>query len=112
MVYIPSHTSGSVLLRSAQPNEPPEINFPMFEGAPAAQALTAMLSGVKFVRGALANVSAEAQLTPWTELHPCPGTGATCSDAAQKDYIKKQVYSHHASGTARMGSANDTRAVV
>lgn len=107
-----SANEGSVTLRSADPFEPPEINFRFFSGEDSEKDLDAMLEAVKFAQNARDLLPASSGLAPWDEQHPCTGDGADCSDEAIKEYLKLQAYSHHASGTAKIGSADDPMAVV
>ena len=105
----PRNQAGTVLLKSANPRDTPVINLQLW-GSNADKDLQAMLEAVKFARGMLKN--APSDLQPFNELHPCPGTTGSCTDAQQKQYLKLQVYSHHASSTCAIGGDNDRLAVL
>jgi choline dehydrogenase len=115
MVHMePKSQAGTLRLTSADPRAVPEINMNFFLNNADAD-LTEMLDGAKFFREALKNAATtDKTMGPWTELHPCPGKIGTaqCSDDAQKDYMRTQVYSHHATSTCAMGAASDPMAVV
>ncbi|KAI1635453.1 hypothetical protein F4809DRAFT_651156 [Biscogniauxia mediterranea] len=105
----PRSQAGYVRLRSANPQEMPDINLNFFaEGED--EDLTEILDGVKELRKAFNAVS--PPITPFNEKHPCPGKNQNCTDEAQKEYIKLQSYSHHASSTCAIGPADDKMAVL
>ncbi|XXH01926.1 hypothetical protein Hte_008288 [Hypoxylon texense] len=109
-----SSNGGSVTLRSADPLEPPEINFRFF-GNGSEEDLQAMLEAVKFAQKVKTLLPESSGLAPFEERHPCAGVGgaaADCGDEAIKEYLKLQTYSHHASGTCRIGGADDPMAVL
>lgn len=112
----PISEKGTVLLRSANPQDTPIINLNFFEEG-AEHDLTAMLETVKFARSIFNNVTSD--LAPFTELHPCPngqlGAGAQsggCTDEEQIDYLRTQVYSHHATSSCAIGAFDDPMAVL
>ncbi|KAI1759912.1 GMC oxidoreductase [Hypoxylon sp. FL1150] len=107
-----SANEGSVTLRSADPFEPPDINFRFFAGADSEKDLDAMLEAIRFAQSARDLLPESAGLAPFDEQHPCKGDGGDCSDEAVKEYLKLQAYSHHASGTSKIGSADDPTAVL
>ncbi|KAF2278039.1 alcohol dehydrogenase [Westerdykella ornata] len=109
VVYIPSRNAGSVLLRSSNPRDTPEINFRFYENG-GDQDLTAMLEGVKWARAVFQNVS--SSLGPWKEVHPCKHPRTDCSEEEQKDWIRLQTYSHHATSTCQIGADGDKMAVL
>ncbi|KAI0599785.1 hypothetical protein F4775DRAFT_591242 [Biscogniauxia sp. FL1348] len=79
--------------------EMPDISLDFFaEGED--EDLTEILDGVKELR------------ETFNEKHPCPGKNQNCTDAAQKEYIKLQSYSHHASSTCAIGPVDDRMAVL
>ncbi|KAI1487032.1 hypothetical protein F5X96DRAFT_651883 [Biscogniauxia mediterranea] len=105
----PRSQAGYVHLRSANPQEMPDINLNFFaEGED--EDLTEILDGVKELRKAFNTVG--PPIAPFNEKHPCPGKNQNCTDEAQKEYIKLQSYSHHASSTCAIGSADDKMAVL
>ncbi|KAI2631455.1 GMC oxidoreductase [Hypomontagnella submonticulosa] len=103
--------AGSVTLRSADPFEPPEINFRFFEGD-SEKDLQAMLEAVKFGQKVKSLLPESSGLTPFEELHPCAGDGTGCTDEEIKEYLKLQAYSHHASGTCKIGDVSDPMSVL
>ncbi|KAI0108738.1 GMC oxidoreductase [Hypoxylon sp. NC0597] len=106
-----SSNGGSVTLRSADPFEPPEINFRFFE-KDSDKDLQAMLEAVKFAQKVKGLLPGSSGLTPFDELHPCTGEGSDCTDEAIKEYLKLQAYSHHASGTCAIGDVSDPMVVL
>ncbi|EMR72314.1 hypothetical protein MGN70_000149 [Eutypa lata] len=105
----PRSQAGYVRLTSADPQDVPDINLRFFEDG-ADEDLTEILDGVKTFREAMNN--AGEPITPFNEKHPCPGKNQVCSDEDQKEYIKLQSYSHHASSTCAIGPADDKYAVL
>lgn len=103
----PRSQKGWVKLRSANPLDTPDINFKFWEKN-ADKDLQAMLEAIKFGREVVKD--APAGLGPFTEIHPC--TSADCSDAETKAFLKKQVYSHHATSTCAIGGDDDKMAVL
>ncbi|KAI0112228.1 GMC oxidoreductase [Nemania sp. FL0031] len=110
MVHInPRSQAGYVRLRSNDPQQMPEINFNFFaEGGD--EDLTELLDAAKTFRKAINSVG--EPITPFTERHPCPGVNQECTDEAQKEFIKLQSYSHHATSTCAIGKADDPMAVL
>ncbi|KAI0436353.1 hypothetical protein F4803DRAFT_234117 [Xylaria telfairii] len=105
----PRSQAGYVRLRSPNPQEMPEINFNFFaEGGD--EDLTELLDAAKTFRKAINAVG--APITPFNERHPCPGVNQNCTDEAQKEFIKLQSYSHHATSTCAIGSDDDPMAVL
>ncbi|KAI0545418.1 hypothetical protein F4679DRAFT_576170 [Xylaria curta] len=108
----PSHSSqGMVTLRSADPLDPPDVNFRFFEKG-ADQDLQAMLEAVIFVGNMKTRISNSSGLVPIEELSPCPTTSRTCTGNGIKDTLK-QAYSRHATGTGAIGdTTSDPMAVI
>lgn len=102
----PKSQAGYVRLRSADPQDMPDINTNFF-AKNADQDLTEIVDGIEFLRR---NVREAAG--PWKELHPCPGVDSTCSDVEQKQYVRDQSYSHHATSTCKIGADDDPMAVL
>jgi len=101
---------GTVKLRSADPRDTPDIFFNFWaEGSD--KDLQALYEGVEFARGVLRNVS--TPVGPFSEFQPCVGPiGTNCSETATKDFIRRQVYSHHASSSAAIGADSNPLAVL
>ncbi|AEO61263.1 GMC oxidoreductase-like protein [Thermothelomyces thermophilus ATCC 42464] len=112
----PQSRSGTVLLRSADPRDTPEINFHLFEedNAGTELDLNAELDTVKWARRAFADVP--APLGPIIPVEPpCPGTPAadgTCDDEADREWIKNQIFGHHPTSTCAIGADSDPLAVL
>jgi choline dehydrogenase len=108
-----SHSSqGTVTLRSADPLEPPEINFRFF-GEGGDEDLQAMLEAVTFVEKMKAQVAKSSGLLPMPEIAPCPSADGRCTSAQIKNTLKTQVYSRHATGTCAIGdTSSDPMAVL
>ncbi|KAI0454384.1 hypothetical protein F5B21DRAFT_475202 [Xylaria acuta] len=110
MVHInPRSQAGYVRLRSNDPQQMPEINLNFF-AEHGDEDLTELLDAAKTFRKAINAVG--APITPFDERHPCPGVNQNCTDEAQKEFIKLQSYSHHATSTCAIGKADDPMAVL
>ncbi|TPX12367.1 uncharacterized protein E0L32_007014 [Thyridium curvatum] len=102
--------AGYVRLTSADPRDPPDINFRFFEKN-GEQDLQEFVDSANLLRKAW-QAAGDAVL-PFNEKHPCPGTGAgNCTDAEQREMIKTQAYSHHATSTCAIGGDDDKMAVL
>jgi choline dehydrogenase len=67
-----------------------------------------MMEGIKFARNVVED--APSSFGPFTEFRPCKVSNYT--DAETMAFIKKQVYSHHATSTCAIGADGDKRAVL
>lgn len=96
-----NNTGGDVRLRSNDPLDPPLINFRYFaEGTDTAgDDLRSVVEGVKFVRKLTAPLKAKGLIAE--EEHP---GDAVQTDDQIADYVKKEAWGHHASGTCAMGT--------
>ena len=110
MVHVGAKSqAGHVRLVSADPQDTPEINFNFFKDGD--QDLQELVEGANIIRKSWQ--AAGPTVIPMNELHPCPGTGAgNCTDAAQREVVKLQAYSHHASSTCAIGGDKDKMAVL
>ncbi|KAI0000256.1 GMC oxidoreductase [Xylariaceae sp. FL0662B] len=104
-------SQGTVTLRSADPLEPPDINFRFFETG-GDEDLQAMLEAVRFGQEVKAQIPESSGMTPFDELHPCTGAASDCTDEEIKEFLKLQAYSHHASGTCAIGDVADPMSVL
>lgn len=96
---------GSVRLRSANPDDAPEIRFDYLSQSVD---LDALRNAVAIAR----SIVAQPAFTPYhpQELRPGP---ETCSNAAVAGWIRAALgTSHHPVGTCKMGKADDPLAVV
>ncbi|KAE9568534.1 Choline dehydrogenase [Colletotrichum fructicola] len=111
----PQNGAGYLKLRSADPTEPPEINFQLYQ------------EGAETDLGALADVAAWGRRAmsdvegPWGPLEPAEppcskiGSDGRCEDGdgtSDKEWIRVQTFGHHPSGTCAIGPAEDSMAVL
>lgn len=103
--------SGSVTLRTADPQDTPEINLRFFKKHGSAD-LNELVAATKLLRQTW--LSAGTGAAPFQELHPCPGEvgKVSCTDDAQAEFTKLQAWSHHATSTCAIGAGNDPMAVL
>jgi choline dehydrogenase len=96
-----NNTAGSVTLRTADPRDPPRINFRYFEEGSDATGddLGAAVEGLKLARR-LAKRLKDQGLIAEEEL---PGD-AVDSDAKLRQFVRDQAWGHHASCTCRIGA--------
>jgi choline dehydrogenase len=116
------NTAGTVALRSADPLEPPVINFNYFDtgtttGGADKEDLAALVQAIRTGRQALKNYNGIGNLlkiigeagSPFTEVQP--GANVT-SDADLGQYVKDHAWGHHASCTNKIGADSDPSAVL
>ena len=101
----PQSRKGTVMLRSTDPRDVPEINFRFFEDN-AESDLNAMAEGIEFGRKVFDSIT--APLGPFTEQDPCQD-GKECD---VKEHIKTQAWSHHATSSCAIGADDDSMAVL
>ncbi len=105
---------GTVELRSANPLDPPEINFHYFQETshPGHQDrdpdLEGLIDGVKFVRG----IAKHAHLVVKREAHPGLEVVPEHDDEKLRNWIRREAWGHHACGSCRMGPDGDANAVL
>ncbi|KAH8896583.1 choline dehydrogenase [Thozetella sp. PMI_491] len=102
----PRNRAGSVMLRSADPLDVPDITYNYFDtrSGDSAKDLQAIYEAVGLARDAFSR-----QLVPITEV--LPGPGFISKDDIQT-YIKDTAWGHHASCTCPIGPDNDPMAVL
>ncbi|HVK98229.1 MAG TPA: GMC oxidoreductase [Dongiaceae bacterium] len=115
-----SSNKGAVELRSADPRDTPLINFKYF-GDPAKgvspsgdhlKDLDAVVKGVRLARLASAGASVtEALGSGGIYEEVWPGANVTTDDQLRQ-YAMNESWGHHASCTAKIGSATDSMAVL
>ena len=102
-VILKAHTqnrAGTVKLRSADPRDPPEINFHYFdEGDGADEDLRAVVDGIKFVRA----ISAELKREKLIAKEEVPGDNVQ-RDEDLKEFVRSNAWGHHASCSCAIGS--------
>jgi choline dehydrogenase len=99
--------AGSVLLRSADPCDPPDIRFRYFDEGDdrAGEDLDAVVTGIQLARSVMRRLGGDVS----REL--LPGDDVRTRDEL-RTFVRDQAWGHHASCTAAMGRAGDPRAVV
>jgi choline dehydrogenase len=101
------NTGGTVRLQSADPRDPPEIDFHYFdEGTGDGQKdVESVLQGVKFVRELSDRISFldRAEFLPGVKLD---------TDDEVRQWIKDEAWGHHASCTCKIGADDDPGAVL
>ena len=102
-VVLKAHTinnAGSVSIQSADPRDPPKINFRYFEeGSDKNQEdLAAVVEGVKFVRAMTANLRMDEAIVE----EVLPGEKVQKDDEL-KDFVRNNAWGHHASCTCPIG---------
>lgn len=101
-------------LRSADPRDPPDINFHYFHEGDTANGedqldLRAMVEGVQFIRE-LGETTDDLMLTgSFDEVWPGSDV-KTAGEIAQ--FVKDEAWGHHASCTAKIGADDDPMAVL
>jgi len=110
----PRSTSGTVLLKSADPRDAPDINFHLFNDAEAKKDLKTYLDTIKWARRAFADVP--GPIGPIEPVEPpCAGTPAadgSCDDEGDMEWVMNQVFGHHPTSTCAIGSDLDKNAVL
>ena len=99
--------AGSVLLRSADPRDTPDVRFRYFEeGSDASGAdLDAVVTGIEVARSIMRCLGDDVA----AEL--VPGDGVTTRDQL-RSFVRDNAWGHHASCTCAIGPATDPRAVL
>lgn len=101
------NTAGEIRLRSADPTQPPDINFHYFDEGNdhAGDDLDAVVEAVEFVRGL--NEKAKTYIAE----EEIPGNDVRSRDQVA-DFVRDNAWGHHASGSCRMGSEDPADAVL
>ncbi len=104
------NTAGTVMLRSADPRDPPEINFHYFaEGNDTGgEDLESVVAGIALARRM--NAPAHRAGGPAAE-EVIPGPAIASADAVAR-FVADQAWGHHASCACRIGPPGDPGAVV
>jgi choline dehydrogenase-like flavoprotein len=102
-VILKAHTTnraGTVTLKSADPRDPPEINFHYFdEGSEGAdEDLRAVVDGIRFVRA----ISAELKEEKLIAKEELPGDDVQ-SEEDLKEFVRNNAWGHHASCSCAIG---------
>jgi choline dehydrogenase len=101
------NTGGTVRLRSADPRDPPAINFHYFEEGTdsGGEDLDAVVDGVDFVRRLMEHAEGVVE----SELVPGPDVRTTDQ---LREFVRNEAWGHHATCTCKLGRADDPLAVV
>nr|WP_246722832.1 GMC oxidoreductase [Aliikangiella sp. G2MR2-5] len=104
-----NNSAGEVTLKTADPQDVPEINFKYFDEGNDASGddLQAVVEGVKTCRSIMSRTPAKKYLSH----EVIPGEDFQ-SDDEVREFIKNEAWGHHASGTNKMGVSGDPNAVV
>jgi choline dehydrogenase-like flavoprotein len=99
--------AGTVRLRSADPRDPPKINFHYFkEGSgEGVEDLQSVVAGIDFVRKVTDTVG------DLIEAEEVPGRSVQGADALRQ-FVQDNAWGHHASCTCSIGRADDPKAVL
>jgi len=103
-----ANTSGCVAIRSADPLEPPEINFHYFQEGedPGGEDLAAAVHGFEFAR-------ALSQSYPHlVDKEIYPGLDKVGTPEQVREFIRDNAWGHHASCTCKIGADDDPMAVL
>ena len=95
-----NNRAGYVRLRSADPLDPPDINFRYFEEGndTSGDDLRAVVAGLRFVRRMTAGLKRDGTIA----AEEFPGDAAV-SDADLATYVRDTAWGHHACGTCAIG---------
>ncbi len=101
-VVLKAHTqnSGTVSLRSADPRDPPRINFRYFDDGNERVGgdLDAVVDGLRFVRSITEDLKKEGLIA----AEELPGEDAQ-TDEELRNFVRDNAWGHHASCTCRIG---------
>ncbi|KAH7111000.1 hypothetical protein B0J13DRAFT_534442 [Dactylonectria estremocensis] len=110
-----SNRAGYLKLRSTDPTVTPEINFRFFADEGADEDIAAMKEFIRWGRRVFNRV--QPPVAPFNiTWPPCPGTIETdgsCSVANNdEDFVRKNTFGHHVTGTCAIGPKADKNAVL
>ena len=93
--------AGQVRLRSADPTEPPHVDFRYFDKTddPDGADLRAVVSGIRFAR----RLSAPLMGSGAMAAEEVPGPGVA-TDAELEQFVRDHAWGHHACGTCAIGA--------
>ncbi|KAM7211977.1 GMC oxidoreductase [Rhypophila decipiens] len=113
---------GQVLLTSSNPRDKPEIHFNHFDNNGSRSDdveldLQAELDTVKWARRVFASIPPPIGPIipvepPCHDGHELPKEDGSCDDAADVEWIKNQMFGHHAACTCTIGADDDLMAVL
>jgi choline dehydrogenase len=96
-----------VTLRTADPRDPPNVNFRYFEEGNDAtgEDLAAVAAGVEYIRRITRKIGPRVR----REVFPGPDVR---TPAEVEEFVRANAWGHHACGSCKMGPATDPLAVV
>ena len=108
---------GTVRLRSADPADPPEVNFRYFDdgagGSAGADAdLDGVLRGLAFARAVDRRAAGLAWFDQARATEVFPGPGLADFGDPLREFVRREAWGHHASCSNPMGRPGDGRSVV
>ncbi|GAB1314678.1 Glucose-methanol-choline oxidoreductase N-terminal domain-containing protein [Madurella fahalii] len=101
--------AGTVRLRSADPRDPPEINFEVLNGEGGEADVEALADAAAWARRVYAAV--EAPVGPMVTTEPPCSGGNGCREV-DKQWAREQAFGHHATSTCAIGNDGDPWAVL
>ncbi|KAG0651025.1 Oxygen-dependent choline dehydrogenase [Hyphodiscus hymeniophilus] len=107
------NNAGSVLLKSSDPLDVPQINIAYFESGTTTDNavyldMEPLVEGIQFSRRIYGNISSKPA-NEFVEVYP----GANVSTVGELEtFVRDEAWGHHATGTARIGADNDPNAVL
>jgi len=93
-----SNRAGRVTLRSADPRDPPDIQFNSFHDAGADEDVAAVVAGIRFVRQMTEHLYASKVIAK----EVLPGRHLE-SDQELADFVRDHAWGHHAAGSCPIG---------
>ena len=93
-----SNRAGHVTLRSADPLDPPRVDFHYFEGESAGEDLDAVVAGIRFARKMTKQLEREGLIL----REEVPGTDIRTDDEV-KEFVRNNAWGHHASCSCAIG---------
>jgi choline dehydrogenase len=105
--------TGTVRLRSADPTEPPDVNFRYFDDATGGDAdLDGVLRGLRFARAVNRRADQLAWLDQARAVEVFPGPALADGTKGLRDHVRRDAWGHHAACSNPMGRSDDGRSVV
>jgi choline dehydrogenase-like flavoprotein len=100
-------SSGTVRLRSADPHDPPKVDFRYFSD-PEGHDIEKMVAGLRLSR----RIAAAPALRPWVARELAPGREADGEEVLREFASSTQTTVSHPAGTCRIGAPDDELAVL
>jgi choline dehydrogenase len=103
----PKNTKGTVRLRSADPQDVPDINFNFYAEGKETD-MGALKDGIAWVRRLYKRLGVTPVEPPCGDI----AEDGTCKNGSDDDWIYKQTFGHHPTSTCRIGADDDETAVL